>query len=75
MIDRAYFDAFIDRAGTACEKWDGREDVFGRKDVIPLWVADMDFACAPGIVEALKARAPTPSTAIRTMWRKTVWRR
>ncbi len=60
MIDRAYFDAFIDRAGTACEKWDGREDVFGREDVIPLWVADMDFACAPGIVEALKARAAHP---------------
>lgn len=60
MIDRAYFDAFIDRAGTACEKWDGRETVFGRKDVIPLWVADMDFACAPGIVEALKARAAHP---------------
>lgn len=60
MIDRAYFDAFIDRAGTACEKWDGRETVFGREDVIPLWVADMDFACAPGIVEALKARAAHP---------------
>ena len=60
MIDRAYFDAIIDRAGTACEKWDGRETVFGRKDVIPLWVADMDFACAPGIVKALKARAAHP---------------
>ena len=44
MIDRAYFDAIIDRAGTACEKWDGRQTVFGREDVIPLWVADMDFA-------------------------------
>ena len=60
MIDRAYFDAIIDRAGTACEKWDGRQTVFGREDVIPLWVADMDFACAPGIVEALKARAAHP---------------
>ena len=59
-IDRAYFDAVIDRAGTACEKWDGRQEVFGRKDVIPLWVADMDFACAPSIVEALKARAAHP---------------
>ena len=27
-IDRAYFDAVIDRAGTACEKWDGRQEVF-----------------------------------------------
>ncbi len=59
-IERAYFDAVIDRAGTACEKWDGRMEVFGRADVIPLWVADMDFACAPGIVEALRARAAHP---------------
>ena len=56
----AYFDAVIDRAGTACEKWDGRKEVFGREDVIPLWVADMDFACSPAIVEALKARAAHP---------------
>ena len=56
-IDQAYFDAVIDRAGTACEKWDGRQEVFGRANVIPLWVADMDFACSPAIVEALKARA------------------
>ena len=34
-LDQAYFDAVIDRAGTACEKWDGRQDVFGRGDVIP----------------------------------------
>ena len=59
-IDQAYFDAVIDRAGTACEKWDGRKEVFGREDVIPLWVADMDFACSPAIVEALKARAAHP---------------
>ena len=59
-IDQAYFDAVIDRAGTACEKWDGRKEVFGREDVIPLWVADMDFACSPAIVEALKTRAAHP---------------
>ena len=59
-LDQAYFDAVIDRAGTACEKWDGRQTVFGREDVIPLWVADMDFACSPAIVEALKTRAAHP---------------
>ena len=59
-LDPSYFDAVIDRAGTACEKWDGRAEVFGRANVIPLWVADMDFACAPEIVEALKARAAHP---------------
>ena len=59
-IDQAYFNAVIDRAGTSCEKWDGRKEVFGRENVIPLWVADMDFACSPAIVEALKARAAHP---------------
>ena len=59
-LEASYFDAVIDRAGTACEKWDGRAEVFGRANVIPLWVADMDFACAPEIVEALKARAAHP---------------
>ena len=58
--EQAYFDAVIDRTGTACEKWDERQAVFGRPDVIPLWVADMDFACAPSIVEALKARVAHP---------------
>lgn len=59
-LEASYFDAVIDRAGTACEKWDGRAEVFGRANVVPLWVADMDFACAPEIVEALKARAAHP---------------
>ena len=58
-LDPSYFDAVIDRAGTACEKWDGRAEVFGRANVIPLWVADMDFACAPEIVEALKGHQMT----------------
>lgn len=60
QISGAYFDAEIDRTGTFCEKWDARERVFGRGDVLPMWVADMDFACAPQIVEALRARAEHP---------------
>lgn len=46
------FDKVIDRCGTNCVKWDEMED----KDVIPMWVADMDFETAPCVVEALKAR-------------------
>ena len=37
------FDEGAQREGTECEKWDSRKEVFGRADVIPLWVADMDF--------------------------------
>ncbi len=59
-LNREYFDTPIDRAGTACEKWDAREEVFGRADVVPLWVADMDFACAPEIVRALQERVQHP---------------
>ena len=35
-------------------------DYFGRDDVIPMWVADMDFACAPCVVEAVQKRAAHP---------------
>lgn len=54
------FDRVIDRSGTDSVKWDGRADYFGRADLIPLWVADMDFAAPPAVVEALQARAAHP---------------
>jgi cystathionine beta-lyase len=47
------FDRVVDRSGTASHKW-GRYD---GQDVIPLWVADMDFRSAPPIIEALQERA------------------
>jgi cystathionine beta-lyase len=37
------FDEEINRENTSCIKYDLREEVFGRADVIPMWVADMDF--------------------------------
>ena len=53
------FDTPINRRNTFSFKWDCDMDYFGRDDVIPMWVADMDFACAPCIVEAVqKRRAP-----------------
>jgi cystathionine beta-lyase len=54
------FDAIIDRRNTACEKWDMLEQIFGTDDVLPFWVADMDFAAAPGIAAAVQARAGHP---------------
>jgi len=50
------FDAPVDRRGTASIKW----DKYKGRDVIPLWVADMDFACAPAVVEALRRRVEHP---------------
>src|SRR5215470_8948075 len=46
------FDNVIDRRGTAATKW----DKYAGRDVIPMWVADMDFRSAPAIIEALKQR-------------------
>ena len=51
------FDRFHSRENTNCAKWDSVETLFGSKDVIPMWVADMDFPAARPIVEALKKRA------------------
>lgn len=50
------FDRVIDRQGTDCEKYDLRSLRFGRADVVPLWVADMDFAAPPTVIEALAER-------------------
>ncbi len=49
------FDTPLNRRGTDCVKWD-----FFRDDVVAAWVADMDFAIAPAIVEALRARLDHP---------------
>ncbi|MBQ6961058.1 MAG: pyridoxal phosphate-dependent aminotransferase [Clostridia bacterium] len=57
-FDEAFFDRIIDRRNTDCEKWDDRGVM--DPDGIPLWVADMDFACAPPIVEAIRKRAEHP---------------
>lgn len=54
------FDTALSRQQTNCEKYDGRLAKFGREDVIPLWVADMDFAAPPAVQEALSARLAHP---------------
>ena len=53
-FDKAYFDAGIDRVGTECEKWDGMIEETGDADMLPMWVADMDFPSAPAIAKALE---------------------
>lgn len=54
------FDSPIERVGTGCEKYDRRLRTFGREDVIPLWVADMDFAAPACAREALANRITHP---------------
>lgn len=54
------FDRIIPRDGTDSVKHDGRVDYFGTPDVLPLWVADMDFAAPAEITQALLARAAHP---------------
>ena len=54
------FDQVISRRNTNCAKWDAVKAIFGSEDVIPMWVADMDFPTAKPIVDALKKRAEHP---------------
>ena len=54
------FDTYIDRIGTDCEKYEDMKSVFGTDQVIPLWIADMDFATADFIVEAMERRMKHP---------------
>lgn len=54
------FDTPIDRCGTYPVKYALRRAKFGRDDVLPLWVADMDFAAPPCVRAALAARAAHP---------------
>jgi cysteine-S-conjugate beta-lyase len=54
------FDQPIAREGTESLKYDGRVATFGTDDVLPMWVADMDFAVPEAISQVLQARASHP---------------
>lgn len=60
MSDAFDFDREIDRTGTHSVKYDNRLAMFGKADVIPAWVADMDFAAPPAVTQALTERAQHP---------------
>ena len=49
------FSKVIDRSGTNSMKWDPGvlEDMFGNPELLPLWVADMDFEVSPAVKEAV----------------------
>ena len=50
------FDEPAGREGTDCIKYDRREETFGVKNVIPMWVADMDFNTPDFVIESLQKR-------------------
>lgn len=51
------FDQLIGRQDTGSIKWDETERLFGNKDILPMWIADMDFRSPLPVIEALKKRA------------------
>ncbi|MGM9748358.1 MAG: aminotransferase class I/II-fold pyridoxal phosphate-dependent enzyme, partial [Candidatus Cryptobacteroides sp.] len=54
------FDKIIERRGTGALKTDALAERYGKADLLPLWVADMDFETPDFIVEALKKRMEHP---------------
>ena len=54
------FDSVIDRRGTNSVKYDLTGTLFGRDDVLPMWVADMDFPVAGFILDSIRERLKHP---------------
>jgi len=61
MSQKTYnFDTIIDRTNTNCVKWDLRTLFFKNPDLIPMWVADMDFETPDFIINSLRERLDHP---------------
>jgi cystathionine beta-lyase len=54
------FDNITDRRNTNCVKFDLTKELFGTDDIIPMWVADMDFNTPPFILKAIEKRVQHP---------------
>ncbi|HSM48100.1 MAG TPA: hypothetical protein VK872_09830 [Draconibacterium sp.] len=63
-MNKYNFDEMLLREGTNCLKYDARERFFGDKDVLPLWVADMDFKTPDLLSMQLKSVQNTKFTDI-----------
>lgn len=50
------FDELVERRGSHSMKWDDLDEWFSSNEVLPMWVADMDFKCPDEVIEALKKR-------------------
>ncbi|MBM7580515.1 MalY/PatB family protein [Jeotgalibacillus terrae] len=54
------FDQELKRKGTYSVKWDMMKDVFGTDDLLPMWVADMDFLPPDAVLQSMKKRLQEP---------------
>lgn len=54
--DSYNFDRIVDRHHTCATEFEEMEAKFGRHDLLPFWIADMDFQACPCIIEALRRR-------------------
>ena len=80
------FDKPISRENTNSVKFDGRQSYFGTVDVVPAWVADMDFAIPDCVTRALQERLQHPvlgytlypeslyESIINWFWRRHQWK-
>ena len=50
------FDDIIERKGSDCFKWDALPSMYGRDDLLPMWVADMDFRSPDFVMDAIRNR-------------------
>lgn len=57
---------YVNRRGTYSYKWDGLNDEFGRDDLLPMWIADMDFPSPPCAVAALHKYVELPLGYFKT---------
>ncbi|KEJ00781.1 cystathionine beta-lyase [Clostridium botulinum A2B7 92] len=51
------FDKVVNRDNTNCSKWNFNKETFGYEDIIPMWIADMDFETVPEVKEEIIKRA------------------
>ncbi len=54
------FDTKIERRGTDCFKWDALPGMYGRDDLLPMWVADNDWAAPDFVLDAMRQRLEHP---------------
>lgn len=54
------FDTPVDRRGSDCYKWDAPAKEYGRDDLLPMWVADMDWRSPDFVLEAIRRRCEHP---------------
>ena len=58
---------FVDRRGTESVKWDLLEEKYGEKEMLSMWVADMDFRCPDCVQQALLEQMQVGAYGYSTM--------